>query len=241
MDFHSTTGFPDTAIRLVSGVIFDYADPMSCEQITEHDVAHSLARTTRFAGQTGQTYTVAQHALFVYALVTRHFGEEDAGLGALHHDDVESVTGDWPSPLKRFAKLNGFDYKRLLERPIETAICQHLGLQVDELHAGVIKDADRLAFVTEATVLKPAFDKADQGFDDIDDSTIEEAMRYIPLQIESESQIEHILMNLHYKLVGKPQPTGLIQDENGIYRPAWSTTEEPQLPDHPDDEDVDQA
>lgn len=173
MDFHSTPGVPDTAIRLISGEIFDYADPDSAV-ITLHDVAHALARTSRFAGHHGAPHwTVAHHAILVADIVSAKYGEPDLCLAALHHDDVEFVTGDWPSPLKRYLNGKGLLYKELLERPIEAAICKALSLPLDDLHAGVVKDADRYAFVVEGVALKPEFNPEDQGFDDVDIDTEE--------------------------------------------------------------------
>lgn len=199
MEFHSTDGFPESAIRLISGKVFDYADPWACEEITIHDVAHALARTSRYGGHIAYSYTVAQHALLVADLVAMHYKEPDLALGALHHDDVEFVTGDWPSPMKRYIKSLGFDYKEQLERKIEPVICKWLNLSIDELHAGVVKDADRLAFVIEGLALKPDFDPTNQGFDDVD---LEQANWLIPhIPMLSISGSEAVFMKAHEKLM----------------------------------------
>jgi hypothetical protein len=83
MEFHETDGFPETAIRLVGGTVFDYADPMAGE-IEAHDIAHALARVARFAGHTapGTAYTVAMHAIFVAELVTFVYHQPELAFAA---------------------------------------------------------------------------------------------------------------------------------------------------------------
>lgn len=214
MDFHGTDGFPETAIRLISGKVFDFEHPEECEAITVHDVAHALARTTRYSGHIGMVYSVAAHAMLVAGIVKHHYNQPELALAALHHDDVEFVTQDWPSPLKRYVKAHGFDYKRELERPIEWVICKHLGLSLDDLHAGVIKDADRLAFVAEATALKPDFNPSDQGFDDIDPDLVQEMIGQLP--IIGVSMAEQGFFNAHYMLQGLTPPPnmGLVSEDD---------------------------
>lgn len=143
-----------TVIHLVSGEEFDYTDPFSAT-ITEHDVAHALARISRYGGHCASTWSVAQHTCLCYYLVDRWYNEPAHAHGALHHDDPEMVTGDWPTPLKNLFELHGFDFRKLVERPVEMAICKQLGLIVDDLHAGVVKDADAVAYEIEVRSLKP--------------------------------------------------------------------------------------
>jgi 5'-deoxynucleotidase YfbR-like HD superfamily hydrolase len=231
MEFHSTDGFPETAIRLVSGEVFDFADPMSAK-IEPHDVAHALARTARFAGHTtGPMWSVAQHTVLVFDIVTRIYHEPDLGFAALNHDDVEFVTGDWASPLKRFLKAAGLDYKRVLERPIELAIARELGLNLDELHAGVVKEADRLAFVTEGVTFKTKFNPSDQGFDDVDPDLIKDAqsaMMYgLPLQM-----VERGWLNLFYSMSTLPVPDWMAVQKV----PDWVLRGEEHAPEDDDQE-----
>lgn len=145
----------DTTIHLISGVEFDFANPDACEEITVHDVGHALARITRYNGHVGGTWSVAQHTLLTASLVRNHYAQPDLAYAALHHDDAEFVTFDWPTPLKNYVRSCGFDYAKLLERPVEFALARHLGLVVDDLHAGVVKDADDVAYEVEIAVLKP--------------------------------------------------------------------------------------
>lgn len=196
------THIPDTAIRLVSGEVFDYADPMEAT-ITLHDVAHSLARTTRYAGQCRGEYSVAAHTILVAYLVRNHFNRPELTLAALHHDDVEAFTGDWPKPLKVFCEQLGFSYRKELERKIEPAICRALGLVQDDLHAGVIKDADMLAYAIESAALKPGHRIDEQRFGHalIDVALIDEHKDALPLL--SIDEAESFWLSLHHSLVAE--------------------------------------
>jgi hypothetical protein len=168
--------FNDTSIRLVSGEPFDYLDP-DAHTIELHDVAHALARCSRYAGHCVYTWTVAQHTILVAHLIGDYYREPRLALAGLHHDDVEAFTGDWTSPMKVACQRLGLDYVKALERPIETAICRQLGLVVDDLHAGVVKDADRLALVIEQCIFKPGYDPRDCD-PDVDEDVI---ARYVPI------------------------------------------------------------
>jgi hypothetical protein len=142
-----------TAIHLISGATFDYADPFAAT-ITEHDVAHALARISRYTGHCAATWSVAQHTCLVRYLVENWYNEPGHAHGALHHDDAEAMTGDWPTPQKNWLRALGIDYDKACA-PIELAICKQLGLVVDDLHAGVVKNADAAAYEIEVRSLKP--------------------------------------------------------------------------------------
>lgn len=170
-----------TSITLIEGGEFDYANP-DASTITMHDVAHALARQPRYVGQAAGQYSVAAHAIVVAAIVGSWYKEPQLSLAALHHDDVEAFTGDWPTPMKRYLETCGLDYKRALERPIEAALCRQLDLVMDDLHAGVIRDADAAALAIEYPLLKPNAPEAHAGdLPEIDDAMREE---YAPLVIE---------------------------------------------------------
>jgi 5'-deoxynucleotidase YfbR-like HD superfamily hydrolase len=170
----------DTTIRLISGEAFDYLDP-SAGVIEPHDIGHALARTSRFGGHHRMPhYSVAHHTIFTAFLVAVHYRTPHLAFAALHHDDVEAFTGDWTSPMKVACRELGLDYTTKLERPIEAAVCQQLGLVLDDLHAGVVKDADRLAYIVESSVMKPGFDPGDQGFDEVDGETIRKLACWLP-------------------------------------------------------------
>lgn len=170
-----------TTITLIEGGEFDYANP-DASTITLHDVAHALARVPRYVGQAAGDYSVAAHAIVVAALVGSWYDEPRLALAALHHDDVEAFTGDWPTPLKRYLETCGLDYKRALERPIEAALCHQLDLVMDDLHAGVIRDADAAALAIEYPLLKPNAPEAHAG--DLPEIDSEMREKYEPFVIE---------------------------------------------------------
>lgn len=143
----------DTTIHLISGEEFDYANPHAAT-IDVHDIAHALARTGRWGGHCYGNYSVASHTLVTMILTYEFYGEKDFALAALHHDDVEAFTGDWTSPMKTYLEQQGLSYRKALEGPIEMAICRQLNLVMDDLHAGVVKDADAMALNLERYVLK---------------------------------------------------------------------------------------
>lgn len=156
-----------THIHLISGERFDYLDPMSAV-ITTHDVAHALARISRYGGHCAATWSVGQHTLLVHQLVRKWYRDDQCAFGALHHDDAEIITGDWTTPMKNWIRSLGVDYGRKIEGPIEMAICSQLGLVMDDLHAGVVKDADSVAYEIEIRALKPnGFDSYEEPDDDL--------------------------------------------------------------------------
>ena len=65
------------------------------EDIDIEDIAHGLAYTCRFNGQSTAFYSVAQHSLMVADLVA-----DELKLEALMHDAAEAYLGDVVKPLK---------------------------------------------------------------------------------------------------------------------------------------------
>ncbi|MFI5015248.1 MAG: YfbR-like 5'-deoxynucleotidase [Hyphomicrobiales bacterium] len=153
--------------RMLSGRRLDLLHPSPLD-IEIEDIAHGLARTARWNGQTRgrHIFSVAQHALLVEALLEAHeFGaSKELRLAALLHDAAEYVIGDLISPFK--AMLSS-DYKEA-ERRILAAVHQRFGLPAS-LPAALekpIKHADRAAAFLEAVNLA--------GF------SLAEARRYFP-------------------------------------------------------------
>jgi 5'-deoxynucleotidase YfbR-like HD superfamily hydrolase len=218
----------DTSIRLVSGKELDYLDP-DPENIELHDIAHGLARNTRYTGQiAGPLYSVAQHAIFVSYIVAKHYHRPDLALAALHHDDVEALTTDWPWPLKQaFLKL-GFDYRDTLEAPLEAAIKTALGIEQLDLHDATIKEADALALQIESAVMKPGFDPDDPRYVDnkVDEETLKLLAPALPIGMRIE-QAEEQLMRLHHKLQQPDLASEILKSQ--VDGPG------PDLPDLPDD------
>ncbi|MBV9974295.1 MAG: hydrolase [Hyphomicrobiales bacterium] len=139
---------------MLSGRRLDLLDPSPLD-IEIEDIAHGLARTARWNGQTrGQhIFSVAQHTLLVEALLLLH--EPDASaplrLAALLHDAAEYVIGDLISPFK--AMLSG-DY-RDAERRIMAAVHLRFGLPptLAPRITRAIKQADAAAAFLEAVNL----------------------------------------------------------------------------------------
>jgi hypothetical protein len=139
---------------MLSGRRLDLINPSPLD-IEIEDIAHGLARVSRWNGQTigDHPYSVAQHSLLV-AEIARSIGPDWPArwrLAALLHDAPEYVVGDLISPFKAALSL---DYKAF-----ENALLSAIHLRFDlpaELPAtvtGVIKRADRAAAYLEATRL----------------------------------------------------------------------------------------
>lgn len=81
-------------IRTYSGHMLDLQNP-SPEHITIEDICIGLSRRYRFAAQTMQPYTVAQHCVNASSMADKQYK-----LAALMHDASEAYLGDVPSPIK---------------------------------------------------------------------------------------------------------------------------------------------
>lgn len=108
-----------TWMQTRDGHALDLLEPdLSKHSIDE--LAHALARTSRFCGhtQTMLGYSVAQHSV----LVSQHVPAEDA-LWGLMHDGHEAYLGDWTSPMKEaIRELGGGEILRTLETRMVVAI-----------------------------------------------------------------------------------------------------------------------
>src|SRR5580704_15768025 len=107
--------------RMLSGRRLDLLDPSPLD-IEIEDIAHGLARTARWNGQTSgrHIFSVAQHTLLVEALllVQEPNASAQARRAALLHDAAEYVIGDLISPFKAMLSQ---DYREA-ERRIMTAV-----------------------------------------------------------------------------------------------------------------------
>lgn len=142
-------------IETASGLYVDLSDPRP-EQIRLEAIAHGLAHTCRFAGQTFRFYSVAEHAVHVSHLVCA-LERPELALVALHHDDAEAFLGDVTRPLKA---VLGPAYANATAM-MEVAISQALGIPIAAPTAPVVKLADDLALAFEARELLPS---AGQGW-----------------------------------------------------------------------------
>jgi 5'-deoxynucleotidase YfbR-like HD superfamily hydrolase len=153
--------------RMLSGRRLDLLDPSPLD-IEIEDIAHGLARTARWNGQTKgeHIYSVAQHTLLVEALLLAEHPDASARLrlAALLHDAAEYVIGDLISPFKA---MLSHDYREA-EARILAAVHMRFGLpaKLPPATEAPIKRADQAAAFLEAVNLA--------GF------SIAEARRYFP-------------------------------------------------------------
>jgi len=137
---------------MLSGRRLDLINPSPMD-IEIEDIAHGLARVSRWNGQTSGewAYSVAQHSI----LVERLFARQNPGierrwrLACLLHDAPEYVIGDMITPFK--AVLSS-DY-RAIEQRLEMAVHIRFGLPgiLPEGVKKAIKRADKIAAFLEAT------------------------------------------------------------------------------------------
>ena len=132
-----------TAIVTASGFTFDLATG-DASGVTVADVARSLAFQPRWCGATKEFYSVAEHSVFVSLLVP-----VDQAYNALFHDILESITGDWPSPIKVYL---GRDFINQKLEPLEAAFRRRFGFRS---HVPEVKTADLIAMATELRDLLP--------------------------------------------------------------------------------------
>lgn len=140
--------------RMLSGRRLDLLDPQPAD-IEIQDIAHGLARVSRWNGQTTgpHAFSVAQHSVLVEhiaAVLNPDWGARWR-LAALLHDAPEYVIGDLISPFKAAI---GLDYKAFEQRLLH-AIHRRFGLEpvLPAQVTAAIKHADRIAAYYEATQL----------------------------------------------------------------------------------------
>lgn len=87
-------------IQTASGRAFDLLDPRP-ELVDFGDIAHSLARISRFTGHTaGVPYSVAQHSVMGSDAIMGETGSIELGAWFLLHDAHETYVGDLATPVK---------------------------------------------------------------------------------------------------------------------------------------------
>lgn len=226
-------------IHLVDGEEFDFDNPLAGE-ITLHTVAHSLARIQRFGGHhQALNYSVAEHAIIVSYVVEHLYNDRSHALAALHHDDAEFATGDLMTPFKNWLKEQGAPIKEL-EREINLLVAQTFDIPVDDLKAGVIKDADVLVYAAEIDRLKPAGHGA---MPEVDPELLEQVKDLIegldPKSAEQVYAFRHQELTGTLKLFKKVEMTPEEIEEAGITLPRHVNEEvrdpfngpQPEVPD----------
>lgn len=108
------------------------------------DIAHGLSNECRYAGQTPEFYSVAEHSVLVSIWAENSFNDIHLTRAALLHDAPEAYIGDITTPLKNLCP--GF---KLIEKGIEEDIFYRFSLQRG-LNAPEVRVADRRLFELEA-------------------------------------------------------------------------------------------
>ena len=140
--------------RMLSGRRLDILNPSPLD-IEIEDIAHGLARVSRWNGQTRgkHSFSVAQHSVIVERLVRTNAPKLDQKwyLAALLHDAPEYVIGDMITPFKHALD----DMYREIEAGLDRAVNIRFGLppHIPETVKRTIKRADRMAAWLEATQL----------------------------------------------------------------------------------------
>lgn len=162
--------------RMLSGRRLDIINPSPMD-IEIEDIAHGLARVSRWNGQTKGKYpfSVAQHSMLVEKLVQATAPKLDQRwqLATLLHDAPEYVIGDMITPFKGVLG----DRYRDIETRLEVAVHIRFGLPpvLPDYVKKVIKRADRMAAWLEATQLV--------GFSETEASNIFPKPRGTPAQM----------------------------------------------------------
>lgn len=130
----------------VSGRRFCLSDPRP-EDVSIHDIAHSLSLQCRFAGHIRETYTVAQHSVLVSELC-----DPADALWGLLHDASEAYVVDLPRPVKEIESIHG-PYKEL-EAKVQRAICGAFGLKPEQ--PASVHVADDMMVYAEMLDLMPS-------------------------------------------------------------------------------------
>lgn len=141
-----------------SGKRLDILEPRPSQIGDDREIATSLSRRFRFAGQT--SYTVAQHCV-EGAMRFERKGERRRALAFLLHELGEVYLPDIPTPLKSEVRVQTHDGSvpwAALELRHEAAILRALGCSnaVSRLiHSAAIKHMDALLLATEARAFLP--------------------------------------------------------------------------------------
>jgi len=140
----------DTEVELITGKYLDVYEPDPAA-ISLDAVAHGLANTCRFTGQSIRFYSVAEHAVLVARRLQELGYSADVVMEGLHHDDAEAFLGDVTRPLKRRLE----DYREI-EGRMSAAVSRALGVPIPDPMSSDVKAADTWALACEAHNLLPS-------------------------------------------------------------------------------------
>lgn len=143
-----------TTILTATGREIDLASP-SPGQIEIEDVAHALARVSRFGGHyaTREFFSVARHSLAVATLLALDGAPTVLRLAGLLHDASEAYLGDVVRPLKRILP----EYVKI-EEAWQNAIERRFGLPLGASKWRDVKEADETALWWESANCRPGLD-----------------------------------------------------------------------------------
>jgi len=134
---------PDHLICMFPGVAFDPFCP-DVGTLSIEGIAHGLAGTFRFGGQSDRWYTVAQHSV---AVSLRVGANPNTSLWGLLHDAAEAPMFDVPRPIKGRLYLREpggtMTPFQKIERRILAAVAERFGLAWHGLPAAVVEADDR--------------------------------------------------------------------------------------------------
>lgn len=99
-----------TTVFLLDGQMFDFAN-VDPDKIDIYDIAHGLANSCRYNGQTPSFYSVAEHSLNLVEFVKNRVQNPRSLMkAALLHDAAEAYMGDIVRPLKRlFPEFSAYE------------------------------------------------------------------------------------------------------------------------------------
>lgn len=145
-----------TAVPTFTGRQVDLLSPAAAD-IAIEDIAHGLAYSTRFNGQTKTPITIAQHCV----MGSYFFDEPALALGFLLHDAAEAYMGDLVRPL-RAALLQithnlsgGYSSTSIIdivETNLDEAIAEAFGMCRCTIHNAEIKRIDDILCAVEGGV-----------------------------------------------------------------------------------------
>lgn len=136
-------------IETNSGIFIDVAAPRA-DLINVDDIAHGLALTCRYGGQSQSFFSVAEHSVLVYDLL-RWMGEPaDVCFGGLLHDAPEAYLGDIVTPLKHSLRQSGRSVYDELNARLELAIGEAFDVDPALFEDPRVKTADLWALRIEA-------------------------------------------------------------------------------------------
>lgn len=142
---------PDTKrngdwIQTYTGRAFHYAD-FRPSDICIEDIAHALSMECRYGGHTAWHYSVAQHSVHIYDVLSSIGQDPMTRKQGLLHDAPEAYIKDIPRPFKAFLG-NGYS---VINDSIWQCICMRYGIGIDL--PPIIKEVDLRLALDEKTEL----------------------------------------------------------------------------------------